>query len=326
MLKFMVQNYKTFAAPWLTVIIPSYCGEKWVSAALNSLIGEATADVEVLLIDSSPTSATRDIARSYSDRLRMRVLERPDLKSWHTKTNFGVQIAASKHVCWLGVDDVWLPGRATSVRAWIDAAPDVALHICPCAIIDYQGRTLGHWRCPLPSGEIRPDLLAERLLVQNFISAPAPVFMRDAWINCGGLDVNLWYTADWDMWLKLAASGPARYHAKETVGFRIHGGSLTMTGSRDRIEFAQQMKIVLERHLAKNANGSKSLERAARASIAVNAALAMASAGDSNAIWGAILQVLRLGPIAGYRYMRDSRIVDRVVPRIKAKLSGALAV
>jgi hypothetical protein len=58
----------------------------------------------------------------------------------------------------------------------------------------------------------------------------------------------------------------------------------------------------------------------------VNAALAMASAGDFRAVWSAIWQVLRLGPMGAYRYMRDSRIVDRVVPRLKAKLSGAFAV
>ena len=164
----------------------------------------------------------------------------------------------------------------------------------------------------------------ERLLVQNFVAAPAPVFRRDQWRACGGLDEKLWYTADWDMWLKLAACGPVYYHDSLTVGFRIHGGSLTVTGSHDAIDFTQQMQIVLDRHLAKFDGRSKAIERAARASIAVNAALSSASAGYPGNLWRAALQVVRLGPVGISRYLRDSRIVERLAPRVRAKLTGTL--
>ena len=99
------------SAPWISVIMPSYRGEFWIATSLSSLVREAAEGVEVLVIDSGPTSAARDIAQSYSDRLRIRVFERCDLRSWQAKTNFGVEMAESSHICWLGVDDLWLPGR-----------------------------------------------------------------------------------------------------------------------------------------------------------------------------------------------------------------------
>ena len=92
--------------------MPSYRGEHWIDASLSSLASEATEGVEVLVIDGGPTSAARDIAERYSDRLRIRVFERCDLRSWQRKTNYGVEMAESSHICWLGVDDLWLPGRA----------------------------------------------------------------------------------------------------------------------------------------------------------------------------------------------------------------------
>jgi|HubBroStandDraft_1064217.scaffolds.fasta_scaffold00334_15 glycosyltransferase involved in cell wall biosynthesis len=305
--------------------MPSYRGEQWIDASLSSLVREATEGVEVLVIDGGPTSAARDIAQSYSDRLRIRVFERCDLRSWQTKTNFGVEMAESSHICWLGVDDLWLPGRAAAVRAWIEAAPDAPLHLAPSAFVDESGRKVGVWQCPLPPNvELRPSLVTERLLVQNFVAAPAPVFRRDAWRSCGGLDENLWYTADWDMWLKLAACGPVYYHNCVTIGFRIHGGSLTVTGSRDAVDFTRQMQIVLDRHITKIGGRSKAIERAARASIAVNIALSSASAGNLNNLLRAALEVMRLGPVGIGRYLRDSRIVERVAPRVRAKLTGAL--
>jgi hypothetical protein len=312
------------SAPWITVIMPSYRGEQWIDASLNSLVSEAAEGVEVLVIDSSPTSATRDIAHRYADRLRLRVLERCDLLSWQTKTNLGVELAESSHICWLGVDDLWLPGRAAAVRSWIEAAPDAPLHLAPSAIVDKSGRILGVWRCPLPANrEVQSGLVTGRLLVQNFVAAPAPVFRRDAWLKCGGLDESLWYTADWDIWLKLAACAAVYYHDRVTVGFRIHDGSLTVTGSRDTAAFAQQMQIVLDRHLAKLGGRSKGIERAARASISVNIALASAADGERSALLRAASQVLRLGPAGIRRYLRDSRILDRVAPRVRAKWRGA---
>jgi hypothetical protein len=310
--------------PWLTVIIPSYCGEAWLGAALESIATQATEGVEVLLIDSSPTDGTRNIAISFSNRLCVRVLERCDLPSWHTKTNFGVEASRSDHLCWLGVDDVWLPGRVAAVRAWIEHTPDVALHLAPSEIIGRSGQKLGIWRNPLcEEGILESDVVVKRLLVQNFVGAPAPVFRKDAWLACGGLDTALWYTADWDMWLKLAAYGPVQYHKEVTIGFRIHGGSLTVVGSRNSGEFESQMRSVLDRHLAKHNGTIMDVERVARASIAVNIAIASAAAGDFSLLPGAIFEVLRLGPIGIHRYFRDSRIFERAMPRIRAKLTGA---
>jgi hypothetical protein len=280
--------------------------------------------LEIIIVDSSPTSATRDIAQGFAGRLNLKIFERPDLTMWHEKTNFAAGIAAADHLCWLHSDDLWLPGRAKSARAWIEAAPVAPLHLAPSAIIDSSGQRLGVWRCPLPPNRAIPaaDVL-ERLLVQNFIAAPAPVFRKDAWLACGGLDETLWYTADWDIWLKLGACGPVLYHDSVTTAFRVHGGSLTVSGSRDVGEFTRQMEIVLDRHLPELTVGAEQVVRRARASIAVNAALASASAGSPRFLWRAASEVLSLGPYGLQRYLRDSRLVERVAPRVRAKLRGA---
>ena len=304
------------------MIIPSHCGEQWIDHSLRSIASEAAEGIEVLVIDSSNTSTARDIAQNYSDRLAIRIFNCPDLRSWIAKTNFGVESAESEHISWLGVDDVWIPGRAAAVRRWITAAGDVPLHLAPAAIIDKYGRTLGVWRCPLPAERpLRSSFLLERLCVQNFVAAPAPVFRRDAWLSCGGMDENLWYTADWDLWLKLAAYATTYYHDEVTIGFRIHASSLTVTGSRDAAAFRLQMEAVLHRHLPGIGPSAKSVEGPARASIHVNAALASASVGNLGGLLGAAAQVALLGPAGIRRYLRDSRIVERLMPRVRARLA-----
>ncbi|MEO8019596.1 MAG: glycosyltransferase [Pseudomonadota bacterium] len=312
--------------PFLTVVMPVHCGEQWIEATLDSLAAEAADDIEVIVIDGSPDQGTASIVMRYADRLSLELIARPDLLNWRTKINFGMQRARASHVCMLYQDDIWLPGRVAAIRKWIEDAPEAVLHLAPTAIVDLNGRALGIWRCPLPADAVAPAaLLLERLLVQNFISAPTPVFRRDAWFACNGLDADLWYTADWDLWLKLASHGPVHYHDKVTVGFRIHGGSLTMTGSRNPADFESQMRIVLDRHVTRLAPAlSVPVGRAANASIKINVALAAASGGALGALAKAVGQLLLLGPRGAHRYLRDSRLFERVVPRLRAKFSGAL--
>jgi hypothetical protein len=138
------------------------------------------------------------------------------------------------------------------------------------------------------------------------------------------LDEALWYTADWDIWLKLSRSGLIHYHDDVTIGFRIHGGSLTNAGSRNVDDFTQQMETVLNRHLPALEDKSNNVALIARASIKINAALAAAAQGDFGYLTGAASAMLRLGPRRLCRYLHDSRIIDRVAPRIRAKLLRTL--
>lgn len=314
------------AAPFLTVVMPVHCAEQWIGETLDSVAEEAGPDVQILVIDGSPDSSTAEIVNRYADKLSLELIARNDLPDWRTKTNFGVERARAAHVCTLHQDDLWLPGRIAAIREWVASGPDAALYLAPTAIIDRDGKALGTWRCPLPSGGAAPSpMVLERLLVQNFIAIPSPVFRRDAWLECGGLDLDLWYTADWDMWLKLAAHGPVHYHDQVTAAFRVHGSSLTMTGSRDPGQFEDQMRIVLKRHLERHPEcHSGAVTRAANASIKINVALAAASAGNAGAFAKALGQIIALGPLGLPRYLRDSRLMDRVVPRLRARISGAL--
>lgn len=311
--------------PFLSVVMPIHEGAEWIGATLESLTAEPSDGLEIIVIDSSPTSGTSDIVKQFAHRLPLRLLQRSDLKPWQTKTNLGVELATADHACILHQDDLWLRGRVSAARRWLANAPGATIHLAPTLIIDRHGRRLGRWTCPLPADEmLGGEFVLERLLVQNFVSVPAPIFRRGAWLACGGMDEALWYTPDWDIWAKLVSAGPVVYHDEATTAFRVHGSSLTVTGSNDAAEFRSQMETVLGRHLNRlPAAIQRLMEPAARASINVNVSLAAASGGSLGAILQATRNMLSLGPSGIRRYLRDSRLLERVMPRLRAKLSGA---
>ena len=211
------------------------------------------------------------------------------------------------------------------VRTWLGERPDAAMHFHPSVVVDARGRELGALRSPLQPGVAPTSLLLERLLVQNYISLPAVVWRRDCFAATGGLDLGLWYTGDWDLYFKLALAGPCIYHPEALTCYRIHGQSLTITGSRSSDDFRAQMQTVVDRYAGNIPAADRSrVLRAAQASIRVNISLAAASNGDRSALLPALASLTGLGLAGVGRYIRDSRIVERLVPRARARLAGLM--
>ena len=306
----------TLPAPELAILMPTHRGEAWLGTALGSLVGEIDDRVEVILVDSSPDEATLAVARGYRDRLRLTIVSRPSLRSWTAQTNLAAGFASAPHLAMLHQDDLWLPGRMAAIRRWIAADPQAVLHVAPTRVIDAHDRTLGTLSCPVTDGAA----LAPALLVQNFVSVPAPVFRADAFAAAGGLDEALWYTADWNLWLTLARAGRVAVHPETLTGFRIHSGSQTVTGSRDLPDFRAQMQIVLDRH---GAGAPRPIARAARVSIAVNTALAGGLArGGAGRLARAAGSLAALGPAGLAAFWHNSRIAERLLPRLRARMAG----
>lgn len=306
--------------------MPIHEGEAFLDATLASLPNCTDGTLEVIALDSSPHQRCRAIFDRHAGRWPLHYEHRPDTMSWTAKTNMAVAMAKAEHVAMLHQDDLWLPGRLDHVMGALGKEPQAAMIVSAATIVDGAGRTLGRWRCPL-GGQTSWDghAVMERLLVQNFIALPSAVLRRDLWQQTGGLDETLWYTPDWDLYLKIAALGRVHYIADPTVAFRVHGGSLTVTGSRDEEDFLAQMETVATRYMPQiQAGRMASVRRRARASARINMLLARAMHGHNAALLGALGELLRLPPLEIITYFRDSRIVERVMPRLQAHLRGAL--
>ena len=310
--------------PFLSVVMPVHHGERWLAQALDSISLQNSSGIECIILDSSDNDACERIVEGFRSRLGIRYERNVDVLSWPSKTNLGVERARAEHVAMLHQDDLWLPDRSKLVRQALEAFPDAVLFLNPSHIVDQNGRRLGTWRCPLAGRRaLECREVAERLLIQNFVAIPAPVISRRAWLAAGGLDPDLWYTADWDLYLKLLRQGTAVYQPVPSTAFRVHGSSLTVSGSRHRAEFKEQMNIVLDRHIElAPARKRLQIRRRAAASIAINCELARAASGDASAIGRAIFEILLLGPRQAVRYLRDSRILERALPRVRARLAG----
>jgi GT2 family glycosyltransferase len=308
--------------PWLSVLLPVFNGATYLEAALDSVAREGAGDLEVVAADDGSTDGTLELLARWQARLPLQVIHRGGDGSWPTGFDRALSRARGRWACLLSHDDLWLPGRLAAVRRVLSEEPAPVLLLHGARFIGPGGGALGTWRCPLPAGRIDGARVVERLLVQNFVASPAPVFDRAAAVAAGGMDPDLWFTGDWDLWLRLARTGPVHHLPAPLVAYRIHPTSLTSARPRPPGELRRQLQTVLERHLPALATSRRlRVEAAARFSVDLNVSLGEAARGAPLPTWALARGFARLGPGGWVRYLRDSRIAERLGARLRLRWS-----
>ena len=121
---------------------------------------------------------------------------------------------------WLNADDFLFPNAIAKARAVFESVPAVDVVSGNSAICDEQGRMTGyHWAVAPPGENLRAGCV---------ISQPSCFFRREAYESAGGLNQDLHYTMDWDLWLRLLQGG-AKFQFLDEVLSVVYWGQGTKT-------------------------------------------------------------------------------------------------
>ena len=303
--------------------MPTYNGAAFLEAALTSIARQDLGSaIEVIAVDDGSTDDTLDILTRWQSRLQLHVQVRQHTGNWVASTNEALSKARGTWISWLHQDDAWLPGRIQQLLHLADEVPDVDFFLHPAEFRDEDNRQLGIWRCPFKSNcRLTADDILPKLIVQNTIPICSPMIKRDRCLQAGPMDAELWYFADWDYWLKLAAVSICYYHVEPLAVFRLHHGSQTIKRTGALTDVGQQFDITTERALAKmdpTESHQRSLQRLVRLSRATY--LLMLSTfhdAPSGTLTEFLRAAFRVGPIGWWRYACSARLIERVLPRLR---------
>ncbi len=310
--------------PFISVILPVYNGQEYLATALDSLCRQSEVSVlDVIAVDDGSTDHTLAILESYRDRLPLRVVAQARAGNWVAGVNKGLSLAVGEYVSILHQDDLWAPDRLATLLEWTCRMKGVDMFLNPSHYIDRQGRSLGLWSCPLPlhGRPLAPAEWFPSLLVQNFISMPAPVMRRETLLRLPRMDEAVVYTADWKLWLTLASTCSAVYIPSPITSFRIHAVSQTIQCIRNLADYRRQMEQVVADFLPALTGITPDHERWRRLalySIEVNVALAARAQNGKKSLVPVLIQGLGLGLVDFRLYVKCSRIRERVLSRLRA--------
>jgi glycosyltransferase involved in cell wall biosynthesis len=267
--------------PPVSVVIPSYNHERFVAAAVESVLAsEGVDELEVVVVDDGSTDASRERLAPFRGDGRVRVVEQAN-EGAHAALNRGLELARGELLFILNSDDLFDRQRVAVLSERLAADPEAAVAASWIEVVDGDGRPLGvkrawhtlpPWPAPTPGpllSEIGDPRLA--LLETNWISTPSNLAFRNTLVREHGLRfAPLRYTHDWDFILRACGRGPVELVEQPLLRYRAHGANTIDEGEADGGRGAMRFEILwtvvrhaggLLRSLAGSEAGLTDLER-----------------------------------------------------------------
>jgi glycosyltransferase involved in cell wall biosynthesis len=315
--------------PWLSVIIPTFNGEHFLRSTLATTEAQNLAGVELIVVDDGSTDRSLEIVREFARRLPITILANEHRGNWVASTNEGIRNAKGEWITFLHQDDGWEPSRLARLRDVVARHPTLQFVVHDAWFADQHGHFVGPYSPPWEAGRLlRAEDVLGRLIIQNTIAISCVAFRRDAFLSIGAMDEAWLYTADWKLWMNLAALG-ATYHLPEALGFfRIHVDSQTSKMSKSSATFLLEHRHVQEEFaglVAKTVEDSPRYLAAARFNSYGNVILAAAWSRNFRAC-GALLKEVGVPSVGTVScFLQYSRFWQRIRPRLQSFIASKRA-
>ncbi len=227
--------------PRITLVTPSYNQGRYLEAALISVLAQNYPNLEYFVVDGGSTDDSVAILSRYTDCLSWWVSE-PDAGQSDAIIK-GFSRATGEILNWLNADDLLRPGALQAVaRAWRDTSAEVIAG-GDRQFRDDPEQPVSHFR---PEGYQYPDCL--RFWSGRFrYHQPCTFFSHTLYLRVGGLDQDLHYVMDYDLYCRMLADPACRvtYLDKELSAFRLHNAAKT---SRAKAAFLTELRQVSQRY------------------------------------------------------------------------------
>jgi len=105
----LARAFSFMATPLVSVIIPAYNHEKYIAAAVDSVLRQSCDDLELIVIDDGSTDQTGEVVQSYHDK-RLSYFYQDNQDAYHT-INRGIGMAKGDYLAILNSDDVYTEDR-----------------------------------------------------------------------------------------------------------------------------------------------------------------------------------------------------------------------
>jgi glycosyltransferase involved in cell wall biosynthesis len=216
----------------ISIVVPSLNQGHFIAQTLDSILDQGLPDVEVIVVDGGSTDSTVDILKGYGDRISW--TSEPD-RGQSDAINKGLQRARGEIVCYLNSDDILEPGSLSLVARYFIDYPDAAWLFGRCRIIDSEGRPIRSLIEQYKSAWGKYARSRHSLFVLNYVPQPATFWRKSAMQLVGQIDESLYYSMDYDLWLRLSNVSAPGFIDAYLASFRIHGGSKTSNGARESL-------------------------------------------------------------------------------------------
>ncbi|MBN2437572.1 MAG: glycosyltransferase [Deltaproteobacteria bacterium] len=214
----------------ISVIIPAYNHEKYIAAAINSVLSQGCQDFEIIIVNDGSTDSTEQMILTFQDQ-RIRYISQENSGA-HSAINRGISLAEGEYISILNSDDIYLPNRLETCLTFLENNAHYSAAISTVEGIYSDGTPLKDRVTPLSRfwldwyrGALpffNEDKFYPNAFAKNILITTSNLFARrKCFQECGGFKA-LRYAHDWDMLLRLAKRYQIHLIGEDLLKYRMH--------------------------------------------------------------------------------------------------------
>ena len=240
--------------PDVSVIMPVYNAEGYLSSALESIINQSFKNFEFIIINDGSTDSSLKIIKEFAKKdPRIQIISHKN-KGYATALNEGIVLAEGKYIARMDADDISLKERFKEQVAYLNLHPECAVLATRIQPIDESGSYIEEWPADqkaLSLSEIRATMPTENCIAHPSVMARAKVMKSYRY------DVSQTPTEDYDLWLRVLSDKLQIHKLKDKlVLYRIHPASVSQTSIRESSVQRKYLRAK-SRFLVKQLKGGK---------------------------------------------------------------------
>lgn len=226
-----------------TIVTPNYNMGRYLAETIESVLANMAPGDEYFVIDGGSEDGSLDVIRRYEGRITGWISERD--RGYADALAKGFARSTADYQCWINCGDLLLPNTLEQARISLsETRADMIFG--DDFYVDEAGRVL-----QVSNGYVR-DLLDMMLYGGWTPLQDACFWKRSLYELVGGLNADVRYAADYDLFLRMSMSGTCTYVPKVFSAFRRHDGQ---TSRLHEVAYRQE-SLAIRKHLAEARAGT----------------------------------------------------------------------
>lgn len=207
------------------VVVPVFNAEKYLGAALQSLVGCVYLQQVIVVLDG-PTDGSKAVAQGFEGKLPLKLVEKPN-GGVSSARNVGLRESQAEYIAFLDADDVWRNDKLTIIENYMSKNPgpvDFVFSSYRC--IDQDGIEIPRHAADDQRSAGNASAFQRLVEYGNFVGSPSNVVVSRRLVeSIGGFDERLANGEDTDFYLRAAARYGFHFVDQELVSNRKHPDS-----------------------------------------------------------------------------------------------------
>ena len=279
---------ETSDRPLVSVVIPMYQAEAWITETLESVLAQTHLRIETIVVDDGSSDRGADLVSAFAESTERPVrLVRTTNNGVAAARNLGISQSGGAYVALLDADDLWHPAKLELQVAQLERSGSP---MCTCGYEFFDDRTrrrIGVVRFDDGSAALRGWLALEG----NGLALASTALIRRQVLNeLLQFDSLFSISADLDFALRVGEKGHLDALPEVLVGYRVHPDQM----HRQISGLAGEVSALYDRVFSDG--GDRSFERRCRANLAVHIGLSQLLKGRFGSALGHLGRSVRWEP------------------------------